>query len=168
MPKSRRENASKFLKQWAEEGVQGNIESRIKYMNYYRNAWNKYSYQPGSTMIHEKDYQPMNCCLCGKEMVSIHETHNPSPLAPHTYAKEAQEQNLPHRCCGECNITKVTPARAEMHGLSQGIVDIMDVWQNESLYEEIADGRPVWVKTQYLSKNSSSKAKKSSSKGFGS
>ena len=135
MPKSSRENTSKLLRKWGEEGAQGNIESRIKYMNYFRNAWNKYSYQPGSTMIHEKDYQPMNCCLCGKEMVSIHETHNPAPLAPHTYAKEALEQNLPHRCCGECDATRVNPARAARKGLTKAILPVFDLWNNSDHYE---------------------------------
>ena len=111
---------------WAVEGVNGNIESQIKYTNYWKNAWNKYSYEPGSTMIHEKDYQPMNCCLCGKEMVSIHDTHNPAPLTPRTYAKEALEQNLPHRCCSECNATRVFTARTE--GLPKGsvLIDMLE------------------------------------------
>ena len=174
MPKQKKKKAPNQepthsqVMRWAVEGVNGNIESQIKYTNYWKNAWNKYSYEPGSTMIHEKDYQPMNCCLCGKEMVSIHETHNPFPVASRLTAKEALEHKLPHRCCAECNVKKVLPARAEMHGFSSGVIDIMDVWQNESLYEEHLNGRPMWVKMQYSSKNSSSKAKKSSSKGFGS
>ena len=71
---------------------------------------NQYSMQFGSTMIHEKDYVPMNCCLCGQSMPSIHDTHNPYPLAPHCYAKEALENNNPNRCCIRCN-DKVTQAR---------------------------------------------------------
>ncbi len=112
MSKQHQQPSEKQVMKWFREGTKGNIESQIKYTNYYKNLWNKYSYQPGSTMIHEKDYQPMNCCLCGKEMVSIHDTNNPAPLAPHTYAKEAQENNLPHRCCGECDRNLVLPARA--------------------------------------------------------
>ena len=122
------------LKRWYYEGTKGNIESRIKYNNYWKNVWNRISYAPGSNLIHEKDYQPMNCCLCGKEMVSIHETHNPAPLAPHTLAKEAQEQNLPHRCCGECNATRVCPARAELKGSVVGEIPVFDVWENPDQY----------------------------------
>ena len=122
------------LMRWFHEGTKGNVESRIKYNNYWKNIWNKISYESGSTMIHEKDYKPMNCCLCGKEMVSIHETHNPAPLAPHTCAKEAQEQNLPHRCCSECNATRVNPARAQRKGLTEGTIPVFEVWENPDLY----------------------------------
>lgn len=123
------------------EGTKGNIESRIKYNNYWKNAWNKYSYEPDSTMIHEKTYQPMNCCLCGKEMVSIHETHNPAPPAPHTSAKEAQEQNLPHRCCAVCNATRVNPARAERKGLTKGMISVFDIWEYLDLYQSMETSR---------------------------
>ena len=74
----------------------------------------------------------MNCCLCGKEMVSIHETHNPSPFTPATTAKDAYENNLPHRCCGECNAKKVSPARAAKSGLKTGYVPIFDIWTDDS------------------------------------
>ena len=125
------------LMKWFHEGTKGNVESRIKYNNYWKNIWNKISYEPGSTMIHEKDYQPMNCCLCGKEMVSIHETHNPAPLAPRTYAKEAQENNLPHRCCGECNATHVNPARAESMGITKGVIPVLEIWEDPELYQSL-------------------------------
>ena len=62
-------------------------------------------------MIHSKDYIPMNCCICGKHMPSIHDTHNPAPITPKCYAKEAQENNLPHRCCSFCDQYFVLPAR---------------------------------------------------------
>ena len=89
----------------------GSVEAMLKLSNYQNALLNDFSEQPGSTMIHERDYQPMKCCLCGKDMPSIHDTHNPAPLAPHTYAKEALEKNLPHRCCSECDRTKVIPTR---------------------------------------------------------
>ncbi len=54
------------------------------------------------TMIHEDDYVPMDCCLCGSKMASVHDTHNPFPLAPFCYAKEALEKGLPHRSCIDC------------------------------------------------------------------
>jgi len=103
--------SDKTLRKWVELANEGKTEYRIKLMNFYRNSYNEYSQMEGSTMIHEKDYKPMNCCLCGKHMDFIHDTHNPYPLAPHCYAKEAQENNLPHRCCGECNTNRVTPER---------------------------------------------------------
>jgi len=150
MSKHQQKPSQKQVVKWFREGIKGNNASRIKFINYYKNAWNKYSYQPGSSMIHEKDYLPMNCCLCGKEMVSIHDTHNPFPLAPKTYAKEAQEQNLPHRCCSECNATHVNPARAARMGLSQVAIPVLDVWGNPDLYA-----------------NHSENSEKSSRKGFG-
>ena len=75
-----------------------------------REALNTYSQQEGSTMIKESDYVPMNCCLCGARMETIHDTHNPAPLAPHCYAKEALLDSLPHRCCSKCD-AKVIAAR---------------------------------------------------------
>ena len=53
---------------------------------------------------------PMSCCLCKKEMRGIHETHNPSPVV--------KNPDHPHdvaRCCEECNVTKVIPARIAEH-----------------------------------------------------
>jgi hypothetical protein len=111
MSKKKKHPGEKHLGRWLHEGIAGNVESQIKFTNFYRNAWNKLSYEPGSTMIHEKDYQPMKCCLCGKDMPSIHDTHNARPLAPSVTAKEALEQNLPHRCCSECCAERVVPER---------------------------------------------------------
>ena len=110
--------SSKTLEKWGRKAASGNVAYRMKLTNYYRQCWNEYSEEEGSTMIHERDYTPMKCCLCGKEMNSIHDTHNPAPLAPHTYAKQAQEENSPHRCCGQCNAEKVNPARMEVLGVS--------------------------------------------------
>jgi len=59
-------------------------------------------YNSCPTMIHEDDYVPMDCCLCGSTMKSVHDTHNPFPLAPFCYAKEALEKGLPHRSCTDC------------------------------------------------------------------
>ena len=67
--------------------------------------------QEGSTMISEKDYKPMKCCICGTDMPTIHHTNNPSPLTPNTTAKMALEEQLPHRCCSKCTWEKVIPAR---------------------------------------------------------
>jgi hypothetical protein len=59
-------------------------------------------YNSCPTMIHEDDYVPMDCCLCGSKMESVHDTHNPFPLAPFCYAKESLEKGLPHRSCTDC------------------------------------------------------------------
>ena len=89
----------------------------IKALTQYQNdIWNQGSELEGSTMIHEKDYVPMNCCLCGAYMETIHDTHNPQPLTPKCYAKEALLDNLPHRCCSKCNHEKVNPARIKGMG----------------------------------------------------
>ena len=74
---------------WFKEGTNGNIESRIKYTNYFKNVdiitW--------FTMIHEKDYETMNCCLCARD--GLHpQTHNPAPFTPNTTVKEAHENNF--------------------------------------------------------------------------
>jgi len=79
--------------------------------DFYKDIYNLSSTQEGSTMIHEKDYVPMDCCLCGAHMPTIHDTHNPEPLTPKCFAKDALLDNLPHRCCSECMATKVTQAR---------------------------------------------------------
>ena len=69
------------------------------------------------TMIHEDKYVPMDCVLCGSEMKTIHDTHNPSPITEKCYAKEAFETGNPNRCCSECNSTKVNPARLRDLGM---------------------------------------------------
>tara|TARA_B100001057_G_C22121366_1_gene670901 strand:- start:14 stop:499 length:486 start_codon:yes stop_codon:yes gene_type:complete len=74
-------------------------------------ALDEYSQKEGSKMIHSKDYIPMNCFICHKNMPTIHDTHNPAPITPKCYAKEAQENNLPHRCCSFCDQYFVIPAR---------------------------------------------------------
>lgn len=111
--KKNSEVSEKTLRKWFIRAMDGDIQAQINYTNYYRNLWNKGSYLEDSTFIHEKDYEPMNCCLCGKHMPSIHDTHNPSPITPKCYAKEAKEKNLPYRCCNECDNTIVKEKRNE-------------------------------------------------------
>ena len=77
-----------------------------------RKMFDDYAEQAGSTMIKAKDYTPMNCCLCGERMESIHDTHNPEPLTPRTYAKEAELKGSPNRCCSKCNQLIVNPVRS--------------------------------------------------------
>ena len=78
---------SKAMK-WLKKGLKGDISSQFKYTNYCRNLWNECSELENPTMIHERDYVPMDCCLCGKHMPSIHDTHNPAPITPETTAKQ--------------------------------------------------------------------------------
>jgi|TARA_B100000959_G_scaffold113650_1_gene119816 hypothetical protein len=66
------------------------------------------------TMIHEDNYEELNCVLCNKEMKTIHDTHNAFPLAKLQSAKEAYEQDTHYRCCTECNKNKVMPKRLNM------------------------------------------------------
>ena len=143
MSKKQKDPAEKHLDQWFKEGINGNIESQIKYTNFYRNAWNKSSYSPGSSMIHERDYQPMKCCLCGKDMPSIHDTHNARPLAPSVTAKEALDQDLPHRCCSECHAERVMPERFK-HCTSKGMGRAMftDFFNDHFARESLLEGAP--------------------------
>lgn len=88
-------------------------QSQNKLIKYYRNVYNKWSYSK-SDWIHEKEYEPMNCCMCGKVMTSVHETHNPYPLTPKCLAVHALEDSLPHRCCEDCDMKHVIPMRLEI------------------------------------------------------
>ena len=83
-------------------------------------------YNSCPTMIHEDDYVPMDCVLCGKTMETIHDTHNPSPLKPHCYAKDTHETGNPNRCCSECQ-SDVMTARFNKLGLDgDKIIDFVD------------------------------------------
>lgn len=42
----------------------------------------------------------MKCCICGKEINSIHEQNNPWPIYDYTKA-----------CCSDCNYKYIIPAR---------------------------------------------------------
>ena len=70
-----------------------------------------YSQQEGSTMIHSKDFIPHECSLCGKEIVSVHDSNNAFPLKKFQYAKEVNGKVENERCCSTCEIEKVLPAR---------------------------------------------------------
>ena len=99
------------LDTWLKKGLSGSVRHKMKYTNYFRSLWNHCSTMEDPTMIHERDFVPMNCCICGAEMNSIHETHNPSPIAPHCTAKESLDEGLPHRCCTKCDHSVVLPER---------------------------------------------------------
>ena len=99
------------LNKWMKKASKGNVKYQMKYTNYFRSVWNHASQEPDSTMIHERDYEPMKCCICGAEMNSIHNTHNPYPITPFCTAKKAHDENLPHRCCTKCDHSVVIPER---------------------------------------------------------
>jgi hypothetical protein len=44
------------------------------------------------------------CCLCGEDIISVLDSNNPWPLS------EDEED----RCCGDCNNSKVIPARLKL------------------------------------------------------
>ena len=132
----------KTLEKWHQRAINGDIDAQIKATNYSRNLFNKASYLPDSTMIHERDYEPMNCCLCGKHMPSIHDTHNPDPVTPSCTAKMAKEKNLPHRCCTECN-QKILLKRIK-EGKEGGCLPIMDYFNQEIPDELTENGKFNW------------------------
>ena len=122
---------------WCRKGEKGSIKHQMKYTNYFRNKWNEYSEMEGSSMIHERDYVPMDCCLCGKHMPSIHDTHNPYPFTPKTTPKQALDNNLPHRCCSECDV-KVINKRIEINPPKSGnTVNLMFTdFFNDEIYKQ--------------------------------
>ena len=132
----------KTFNKWQKKALMGNMDAQMKVTNFFRNEWNKHSYKPLSTMIHERDYEPMNCCLCGEHMPSIHDTHNPHPLTPKCWAKDALDKNLPYRCCSKCNV-KVTEERIKENGDKSGYIHLTDYFNSYSSYG-------MDKKTQYL------------------
>jgi len=74
-----------------------------------RGIWNN-----APNMIHEDQYVPMFCILCGEVMESVHDTHNPAPFTDRCYAKEALETEIKNRCCSRCDEEKVIPARLNL------------------------------------------------------
>ena len=72
-------------------------------------------YNSTPTMIHERDYVPKNCVFCFTRMKTIHDTHNPHPVADFIYAKESNETDVADRCCTSCDEKVVLPARLEVH-----------------------------------------------------
>ena len=151
------EVSEKTVKKWLRLALKGDLQAQMNYTNHNRALYNKYSYMEGSTMIHERDYIPMNCCLCGKHMPSIHDTHNPQPLTPKCFAKEAQEKQLPYRCCQDCNNSVVADRRdkdiAKRGG--RGVVPIFDFFQGEADCLKDRDYTLGLVKPEELEKMSS-------------
>ena len=155
------EVSEKTVKKWLKLALKGDLQAQMNYTNYNRALYNKYSYMEGSTMIHERDYIPMNCCLCDKHMPSIHDTHNPQPLTPKCFAKEAQEKQkqglLAYRCCQDCNNSVVADRRdkdiAKRGG--RGVVPIFDFFQGEADCLKDRDYTVGLVKPEELEKMSS-------------
>ncbi len=91
-----------------------NKDGRVLTLSDQHKLWNL-----APNMVHEDDYVPMFCVLCGEVMNSIHDTHNPGPLTDDCTAKHAHETNEKNRCCTVCNDTKVWTAREEI--ISSGV-----------------------------------------------
>ena len=53
------------------------------------------------------------CSLCGKKIESIWNSHNAQPLNN-------------GRCCGDCNTTKVIPARLERANKGENIYEVKE------------------------------------------
>ena len=120
------------LDRWLKKALAGSIRHKMKYTNYFRSMWNEGSSLPDSTMIHERDFVPMNCCICGAEMNSIHNTHNPYPITPFCTAKIAHDENLPHRCCTKCDHSVVIPERIKRLGESDSLcIPIFDFFNQD-------------------------------------
>ena len=102
----------------------GKAKSKARKKNRLRNDMSdeaiedSFNHAP-NLMIHEKDYIPMNCVLCGEEMKSVHATHTADPLVDRVTAKEALETGNPNRCCSKCRTEKVMPARLEKAGIDE-------------------------------------------------
>jgi len=69
-------------------------------------------YNRAPSMIHEDQYQVIDCILCGKTMPSVHHTNAADPLTPLQTAKEANLVGNIGRCCRYCNENFVIPARS--------------------------------------------------------
>ena len=94
-------------------------------------------YNNHDTMIHENDFIPHDCVLCGSEIKSIHNSNNPFPLTEVTSAKGENGKESPQRSCNACENTLVLPAR--IRSLKEGTHK--DTWKkihDGSIYRECA------------------------------
>ena len=78
---------------------------------------------------------PTKCCFCGAVIETLHDGHNPRPIAIEAY----------DLCCKNCNMEKVIPARykkrlfAELPELLlEGLLDDVDLTNDEILDEIIS------------------------------
>jgi hypothetical protein len=67
-----------------------------------------------SDWLNEEDFKSCSCNLCGEEIVSVYDSHNPYPLGKNTFAVLENVKNNPERCCKTCNENLVIPARFAM------------------------------------------------------
>jgi len=72
-------------------------------------------YNSTPTMINEREYVPKNCVFCFTRMKTIHDTHNPHPVADFIYAKRSNETDVADRCCTSCDEKVVIPARVDLY-----------------------------------------------------
>lgn len=66
------------------------------------------------SMIHESEFKPFDCILCGERVNSVHDSHNAFPLEKPTLQKVENDKGRPRRCCSKCDQEKVMPARINM------------------------------------------------------
>jgi hypothetical protein len=71
-------------------------------------------YNNSPSMIHENEFKPFDCILCGERVTSVHDSHNAFPLEKPTLQKVENDKGRPRRCCGKCDLEKVMPARINM------------------------------------------------------
>ena len=76
-----------------------------------RTKGERYIYNHGNGMLHEDLYKPINCCLCNKEMKTIHDTNCAFPLARLQSAKEAFQSHNKYRSCNECEVDVIKSRR---------------------------------------------------------
>ena len=97
-------------------------------------------YNYGNGMLHEDLYKPIDCCLCGKEMKTIHDTNCAFPLARLQSAKEAFQSHNKYRSCNKCEVD-VLDARTELLGEENSEITYLTLVQSlerddlKSMYE---------------------------------
>jgi len=97
-------------------------------------------YNFGNGMLHEDLYKPINCCLCDKEMKTIHDTNCAFPITRLQSAKEAFQSHNKYRSCNKCEVD-VLDARTELLGESDKDLKYLTLVQSlerddlKSMYE---------------------------------
>ncbi len=107
--RQRKRKKSKNMKDERVSFALVNKDGRVMTLSDQHKLWNL-----APNMVHEDDYVPMFCVLCGEVMNSVHDTNNPGPLMDDCTAQHAQETDEKNRCCTVCNDTKVFSAREEI------------------------------------------------------
>jgi hypothetical protein len=113
----KRFRADAFIKMQTERNTMSKLRQSQRRANRPKKTKKKKSfrlrdlYNAIPSMIHEQDYLPTDCVLCGKEMKNVHDTHDARPLTPSQTAKSANATGNIGRCCSDCNTLRVIPAR---------------------------------------------------------